>query len=45
MRLSTAEIYADAGKSHNELGVPFTPFRTALRAGYEWYRDNGYLDR
>jgi dihydroflavonol-4-reductase len=44
MRLSTAEIYADAGKSHNELGVPFTPFRTALRAGYEWYRDNGYLD-
>lgn len=44
MRLSLAEIYADPGKSHNELGVPFTPFRTALRSGYEWYRDNGYLD-
>ena len=44
MRLSTAEIYADATKSRTELGVPFTPFATALRAGYEWYRDNGYLD-
>ncbi|WP_046317452.1 NAD-dependent epimerase/dehydratase family protein [Mycobacterium sp. UM_Kg1] len=44
MRLSTAEIYADATKSRAELGVPFTPFTTALRAGYEWYRDNGYLD-
>ncbi|ORV50228.1 nucleoside-diphosphate sugar epimerase [Mycolicibacter engbaekii] len=43
MRLSTAEIYADATKSRAELGVPFTPFTTALRAGYEWYRDNGYL--
>ncbi|BBZ25590.1 NAD-dependent epimerase/dehydratase family protein [Mycolicibacter hiberniae] len=44
MRLSTAEIYADATKSRTELGVPFTPFTTALRAGYQWYRDNGYLD-
>ncbi len=45
MRLSSAEIYADATKSREELGVPFTAFRAALRAGYEWYRDNGYLDR
>ncbi|MBS9532894.1 NAD-dependent epimerase/dehydratase family protein [Mycobacterium sp. M1] len=45
MRLSAAEIYADPGKSHTELGVPFTPFRTALQAGYEWYRDNGYLPK
>lgn len=45
MRLSTADIFADATKSREELGVPFTPFATALRAGYEWYRDNGYLDR
>ncbi|GFG72069.1 NAD-dependent epimerase/dehydratase family protein [Mycolicibacter senuensis] len=45
MRLSTADIFADASKSRQELGVPFTPFATALRAGYEWYRDNGYLDR
>ncbi|MEB3020583.1 NAD-dependent epimerase/dehydratase family protein [[Mycobacterium] crassicus] len=45
MRLSLADIYADPGKSHNELGVPFTPFRTALHSGYEWYRDNGYLER
>lgn len=44
MRLSSAEIFADATKSHEELGVPFTPFRTALRGAYEWYRDNGYLD-
>lgn len=44
MRLSTQEIFADASKSRTELGVPFTPFATALRAGYEWYLDNGYLD-
>ena len=43
MRLSAAEIYADADRSHTELGVPLTTFRTAVRAGYEWYRDNGYL--
>lgn len=45
MRLSSAEIFADATKSREELGVPFTPFATALRSGYEWYRDHGYLDR
>ena len=44
MRLSLADIYAYTGKPHTELGAPFTPFATALRAGYEWYRDNGYLD-
>lgn len=44
MRLSKAEIYCDATRSRTELGVPFTPFRTALRSGYQWYRDNGYLD-
>lgn len=44
MRLSTSEIFADASKSRVELGVPFTPFATALRAGYEWYRANGYLE-
>ena len=44
MRLSSSEIYADASKSREQLGVPFTPFRTALRAGYQWYCDNGYLD-
>ncbi|MEO6794227.1 MAG: NAD-dependent epimerase/dehydratase family protein [Mycobacterium sp.] len=45
MRLSKAEIFADASKSREELGVPFTPFRTALRGAYDWYRANGYLDR
>ncbi|MGV0624313.1 NAD-dependent epimerase/dehydratase family protein [Mycolicibacter minnesotensis] len=44
MRLSTAEIFADPSRSRDELGVPFTPFATALRAGYQWYRDNGYLE-
>lgn len=44
MRLSSAEIYADGTKAREELGVPFTAFRTALRGAYDWYRDNGYLD-
>ncbi|OMC11906.1 nucleoside-diphosphate sugar epimerase [Mycolicibacter heraklionensis] len=44
MRISPSEIYADASKSRTELGVPLTPFRTALRAAHDWYRDNGYLD-
>lgn len=43
MRLSKSEIFADPGKSRSELGVPFTPFRTALSAARDWYRDHGYL--
>lgn len=45
MRLSTVEIFADPTKSRTELAVPFTPFNTALHDAYQWYRDNGYLQR
>lgn len=44
MRLSAAEIFADSSKAREELRLPFTSFRTALRDAYHWYRDNGYLD-
>jgi dihydroflavonol-4-reductase len=45
MRLSAAEIFADSTKAREELRLPFTSFRTALRDAYHWYRDNGYLAR
>ncbi|HEU0190996.1 MAG TPA: NAD-dependent epimerase/dehydratase family protein [Mycobacterium sp.] len=43
MRLSSLGIYADGGKARRELGVPLTPFRTAIGDAYAWYREHGYL--
>ncbi len=43
MRLSSACIYADGSKARAELGVPYTPFRTAARSAYDWYLENHYL--
>ncbi len=43
MRLSSACIYADGSKARIELGVPFTPFRTAAQSAYDWYLENHYL--
>ena len=45
MRLSALGLYADGAKARRELGMPLTPFRTAIRSAYTWYADNGYLDR
>jgi dihydroflavonol-4-reductase len=44
MRLSALSIYADGSKARTELGVPCTPFRTAMRSAYRWYSEHGYLD-
>lgn len=43
MRLSSTDIFADGSKARTELGVPFTPFRTAAQSAYDWYLDNNYL--
>lgn len=43
MRLSSAAIYADGEKARNELGVPATPFHTAVQNAYDWYVENHYL--
>jgi dihydroflavonol-4-reductase len=42
-RLSSAEIYCDCRKAHEELGLPNTPFRTAVERAYAWYRAHSYL--
>jgi dihydroflavonol-4-reductase len=44
MRLSAFDIYADGSKARAELGVPATPFGTAIQSAYDWYRDNDYLN-
>ncbi|HEX7323514.1 MAG TPA: NAD-dependent epimerase/dehydratase family protein [Mycobacterium sp.] len=43
MRLSAVGIYADGGKARRELGVPLTPFRTAIGDAYDWYREHHYF--
>ncbi len=45
MRLSSAGIYADGSKARTELGVPYTPFRTAAQSAYDWYLENHYLPK
>jgi len=42
-RLSGAEIYCDCRKAEQELGLPRTPFRTAVERAYTWYQVHGYL--
>lgn len=43
VRLMDATLYADSSKALRELGLPQTPFTTAVQRAYNWYRDNGYL--
>jgi len=35
-----AAVYADGSKARTELGVPCTPFRTAVQSAYDWYLEN-----
>jgi dihydroflavonol-4-reductase len=35
--------YANNSKARRELALPETPFTTAVKHAYNWYRDNGYL--
>jgi dihydroflavonol-4-reductase len=36
--------YFSSEKAKRELGYTITPFREAIRATYEWYLENGYLN-
>lgn len=43
IRLSGHNLYVDGRKAAQELNLPHTPFRTAVRQAFDWYRENGYL--
>jgi dihydroflavonol-4-reductase len=42
-RLSGAEIYCDCRKAEQALGLPRTPFRTAVERACTWYQAHGYF--
>ncbi|MDX1614903.1 MAG: NAD-dependent epimerase/dehydratase family protein [Candidatus Promineifilaceae bacterium] len=44
VRLSGRRLYVDGSKARQELGLRPRPFRQAVQAAYDWYRENGYLD-
>lgn len=41
--LSARIIYCDSRKAERELGYERTPFRRAVEAAYQWYRERGWL--
>jgi dihydroflavonol-4-reductase len=43
VRMAGAEIYFRPDKAVQELGLPQTPFRTAVERAYRWFKENGYL--
>ena len=42
-RMGFVEHYFDGSKAVRELGMPRTPFETAVRDAHRWFADNGYL--
>jgi dihydroflavonol-4-reductase len=44
VRMLAVELYANNEKAVNELGLPITPFRNAVKKAFDWYNENGYLD-
>lgn len=43
VRMAGRPLYMDTKKAVQELGLPQTPFRTAVERAYRWYREHGYL--
>lgn len=43
VRMMALDLYADSSKAQRELGLPQTPFTTAVKDAYNWYRVHGYL--
>ena len=41
MKTMKEGIEADGSKAERELGLSYTPIRTALEEGINWYRQNG----
>lgn len=43
VRMMAVNLYANSSKAQRELGLPQTPFPTAVEDAYNWYRVKGYL--
>ncbi|MBN1686054.1 MAG: NAD-dependent epimerase/dehydratase family protein [Spirochaetales bacterium] len=43
-RISTEYHFYSAAKAVRELGLPQTPVEQAVRAAYDWFCENGYLE-
>jgi dihydroflavonol-4-reductase len=43
VRIARKFIYADTTKAQRELGLPQTPFVTAVERAYSWYQENGFV--
>lgn len=43
--LACEKNYYSAEKARNELQLPETPIREAIKECFEWFRENGYLDK
>jgi len=44
-RLSLITNYYDAAKAIRELDLPQTPIKEAVHDAFQWFKDNGYLER
>ena len=45
VRLLKQYIYYDNSKATEELGLRARPFEDSVRDSYEWYKENGYLEK
>lgn len=45
VRLGAAKLYYDSAKAIAEFGYPLMPFREAMMKGYEWYLENGLMEK
>lgn len=43
VRLSSRDLYCQVQKVYQELGLPYTPFCTAVERAHTWYQAHGYL--
>lgn len=44
-RMSNETNYYTAAKAVEELNLPQTPIRIAIREAYDWFKENGYLEK
>jgi dihydroflavonol-4-reductase len=44
VRMAGRPLYMNIEKAARELGLPQTPFRTAVERAYRWFREHGYLE-
>jgi dihydroflavonol-4-reductase len=44
-RLGNENNYYTAAKAVKELNLPQTPIKIAVREAFDWFKENGYLDK